>query len=55
MLAGMKRLDSLDGVRGFLALYVLLGHMAPFAVLPRWIQRSVSHGGATSVTGRPIR
>jgi peptidoglycan/LPS O-acetylase OafA/YrhL len=38
MLAAMKRLDSLDGLRGLLAFYVLLGHMAPFAVLPDWTQ-----------------
>jgi peptidoglycan/LPS O-acetylase OafA/YrhL len=42
----MKRLDSLDGLRGVLAVYVLLGHMAPFAVLPDWVQNAVSHGGA---------
>jgi peptidoglycan/LPS O-acetylase OafA/YrhL len=42
----MKRLECLDGLRGFLALYVLLGHMAPFASLPEWLQTGVSHGGA---------
>ncbi|MDR3534152.1 MAG: acyltransferase [Rhodopila sp.] len=42
----MKRLECLDGLRGLLAVYVLLGHMAPFAVLPGWLQRAVSHGGA---------
>ena len=42
----MKRLVCLDGVRGLLAFYVLLGHMAPFAVLPDWMQDAVSHGGA---------
>jgi peptidoglycan/LPS O-acetylase OafA/YrhL len=42
----MKRLDSLDGVRGLLAVYVLLGHMAPFAALPDRVQQAVSHGGA---------
>jgi peptidoglycan/LPS O-acetylase OafA/YrhL len=42
----MKRLECLDGLRGLLAVYVLLGHMAPFAVLPDWIQDAVSHGGA---------
>ncbi|HYZ24223.1 MAG TPA: acyltransferase [Rhodopila sp.] len=42
----MKRLDCLDGLRGLLALYVLLGHMAPFAVLPGWLQSAVSHGAA---------
>jgi peptidoglycan/LPS O-acetylase OafA/YrhL len=43
---GVKRLECLDGLRGFLAVYVLLGHMAPFALLPNWIQSAVSHGGA---------
>jgi peptidoglycan/LPS O-acetylase OafA/YrhL len=42
----MKRLECLDGLRGALALYVMLGHMAPFAVLPRWIEHALSHGGA---------
>ena len=42
----MKRLECLDGLRGLLAVYVLLGHMAPFAMLPVWVQDAVSHGGA---------
>ena len=42
----MKRLECLDGLRGVLAVYVMLGHLAPFAVLPAWIQDIVSHGGA---------
>lgn len=42
----MRRLDSLDGVRGVLAVYVLLGHMAPFALLPGWLRNAMSHGGA---------
>lgn len=42
----MKRLECLDGLRGVLAVYVLLGHMAPFANLPDWVQWSVSHGAA---------
>ncbi|HEY0185322.1 MAG TPA: acyltransferase [Rhodopila sp.] len=42
----MKRLECLDGLRGLLALYVLLGHMAPFAPLPRWMESIVSHGEA---------
>jgi peptidoglycan/LPS O-acetylase OafA/YrhL len=42
----MKRLECLDGLRGVLAVYVLLGHMAPFARLPEWIQSAVSHGAA---------
>jgi peptidoglycan/LPS O-acetylase OafA/YrhL len=46
MLAGMKRLECLDGLRGLLAVYVLLGHMAPFALLPNWTQILFSHGGA---------
>jgi peptidoglycan/LPS O-acetylase OafA/YrhL len=46
MLAGMKRLECLDGLRGLLAMYVLVGHLAPFALLPHWLQVAVSHGGA---------
>ena len=42
----MKRLECLDGLRGVLAIYVALGHMAPFAMLPLWLQSGVSHGGA---------
>ncbi|HEX2939421.1 MAG TPA: acyltransferase [Rhodopila sp.] len=42
----MGRLDCLDGLRGLLALYVLLGHMAPFVPLPGWLQATVSHGEA---------
>jgi peptidoglycan/LPS O-acetylase OafA/YrhL len=41
-----RRLVGLDGLRGLLAVYVLLGHMAPFAVLPVVVQSLVSHGGA---------
>jgi peptidoglycan/LPS O-acetylase OafA/YrhL len=42
----MQRLECLDGLRGLLAVYVLLGHMAPFAVLPAGLQSALSHGGA---------
>lgn len=42
----MKRLECLDGLRGVLAVYVMLGHMAPFAVLPTWIISALAHGGA---------
>ncbi|WP_428485775.1 acyltransferase family protein [Rhodopila sp.] len=42
----MKRLECLDGLRGALAVYVLFGHMAPFATLPAWLQDGVSHGEA---------
>ena len=42
----MKRLECLDGLRGVLAVYVMLGHLAPFAMIPAWIAQSLSHGGA---------
>jgi peptidoglycan/LPS O-acetylase OafA/YrhL len=42
----MKRLECLDGLRGVLAAYVMLGHMAPFAALPNWIISPLAHGGA---------
>ena len=42
----MKRLECLDGLRGVLALYVLLTHMAPFGALPAWIVWPLSHGEA---------
>jgi len=42
----MKRLECLDGLRGVLAVYVMLSHMAPFAVLPGWLASLLSHGGA---------
>lgn len=42
----MKRLECLDGLRGFLAVYVMISHMAPFAMLPAWMLHPFSHGGA---------
>jgi peptidoglycan/LPS O-acetylase OafA/YrhL len=42
----VKRLECLDGLRGVLALYVLLTHMAPFAVLPPRLVWLLSHGEA---------
>jgi peptidoglycan/LPS O-acetylase OafA/YrhL len=42
----MKRLECLDGLRGVLAVYVMLGHMAPFAALPAWSIGPLEHGGA---------
>ncbi len=42
----MKRLECLDGLRGLLAVYVMLGHMAPFSALPNWAIGPLSHGGA---------
>jgi peptidoglycan/LPS O-acetylase OafA/YrhL len=42
----VKRLECLDGLRGVLALYVLLTHMAPFAVLPPGLLALLTHGEA---------
>lgn len=42
----MNRLTCLDGLRGVLAAYVMVSHMAPFAALPPWLTRPLSHGGA---------
>jgi peptidoglycan/LPS O-acetylase OafA/YrhL len=42
----MQRLSRLDGLRGVLAVYVMLGHALPFTVLPDWARRPFSHGEA---------
>ena len=45
----MQRLRCLDGLRGLLAVYVLLSHMMPFVALPErlgWIAGLFSHGMA---------
>jgi len=42
----VRRLTCFDGLRGALAVYVMLSHQAPFAVLPDWIALPLSHGGA---------
>lgn len=42
----MKRLSRLDGVRGVLAVYVMLGHALPFTNLPRWATAPFQHGEA---------
>ncbi len=42
----MERLKCLDGLRGVLAVYVMLSHMAPFALFPPWLASALSHGGA---------
>jgi peptidoglycan/LPS O-acetylase OafA/YrhL len=45
----MQRLRCLDGLRGLLAVYVLLGHMMPFVALPDrvgWLASLMSHGMA---------
>jgi peptidoglycan/LPS O-acetylase OafA/YrhL len=36
----------LDGLRGVLAFYVMLGHTLPFAPLPHWLHWLFLHGGA---------
>jgi peptidoglycan/LPS O-acetylase OafA/YrhL len=46
MLRAMKRLVCLDGLRGVLAVYVMLSHTMPFAPLPGWLQWLFQHGGA---------
>jgi peptidoglycan/LPS O-acetylase OafA/YrhL len=42
----MTRLSRLDGLRGVLSVYVMLGHAMPFTMLPAWIQGPVHHGEA---------
>jgi peptidoglycan/LPS O-acetylase OafA/YrhL len=42
----LARLRCLDGLRGVLAVYVMLSHLAPFAVLPGWLEVALSHGRA---------
>ena len=50
----MKRLECLDGLRGLLAVYVMISHMAPFAVLPGWIaQWREMIADPTTKIGRP--
>jgi peptidoglycan/LPS O-acetylase OafA/YrhL len=39
-------LECLDGLRGVLAAYVLLSHMAPFAAVPAWVVQPYCHGEA---------
>jgi peptidoglycan/LPS O-acetylase OafA/YrhL len=42
----MKRLSRLDGLRGVLAVYVMLSHIGPFVLLPAWLTSACSHGEA---------
>ncbi len=42
----MRRMVCLDGLRGVLACYVMLGHTLPFAALPAWLLWLFQHGGA---------
>src|SRR5271166_5735469 len=46
MLCRMRRLVCLDGLRGVLAVYVMLSHTLPFAPLPHWLHWLFQHGGA---------
>jgi peptidoglycan/LPS O-acetylase OafA/YrhL len=42
----MERLKRMDGLRGVLAVYVMLGHALPFTDAPRWLAAACSHGEA---------
>jgi peptidoglycan/LPS O-acetylase OafA/YrhL len=42
----MRRLSRLDGLRGILAVYVMLGHALPFTSLPGWATAPFAHGEA---------
>jgi peptidoglycan/LPS O-acetylase OafA/YrhL len=42
----MERLSRLDGLRGVLAVYVMLGHAGPYTDLPGWILAPLHHGEA---------
>ncbi len=42
----MKRLSRLDGLRGVLASYIMLGHALPFTDVPGWLAQPFHHGEA---------
>jgi peptidoglycan/LPS O-acetylase OafA/YrhL len=42
----MERLVRLDGLRGVLAVYVMLGHALPFTGVPGWVAAPFVHGEA---------
>jgi peptidoglycan/LPS O-acetylase OafA/YrhL len=42
----MQRMTRLDGLRGVLAVYVMLGHAEMFAGLPGWVRAPFHHGEA---------
>ncbi len=42
----MGRLKRLDGIRGLLAVYVMLGHALPFTIAPAFLQSLFRHGEA---------
>lgn len=39
-------MECLDGLRGVLAVYVMVSHMAPFLAVPAWVVQPLSHGMA---------
>ena len=42
----MQRLSRLDGLRGILAVYVLVVHALPFSAVPHWLAGPFRHGEA---------
>jgi len=42
----MQRLARMDGLRGLLSVYVMLGHVLPFTVVPAWLASPFHHGEA---------
>jgi peptidoglycan/LPS O-acetylase OafA/YrhL len=42
----MQRMTRLDGLRGVLAVYVMLGHALPFVPAPGWLEAPFHHGEA---------
>lgn len=42
----MERLSRLDGLRGILALYIMVCHAFPYAIVPIWLAGIFNHGEA---------
>ena len=42
----MQRMTRLDGLRGLLAVYVMVGHAMPFVLVPGWVAAPFFHGEA---------
>ena len=42
----MDRLSRLDGLRGVLAVYVMISHALPFTAVPHWMAAPFHHGEA---------
>jgi peptidoglycan/LPS O-acetylase OafA/YrhL len=42
----MDRLSRLDGLRGLLAIYIMLVHVLPYTALPKWLEAPLNHGEA---------